>query len=121
MKPSIFITGAAKGIGRATALLFAKKGWFVGLFDIDLEALQVLSQEIEQIATQQNCFAFADVRDEESVQKAIAFFGQHTQNQMNILLNNAGVLQMGFLENIPLAQQKTMIDVNIWGVINTTY
>jgi NADP-dependent 3-hydroxy acid dehydrogenase YdfG len=104
MKPSIFITGAAKGIGRATALLFAKKGWFVGLFDIDLEALQVLSKEIEQ-----------------SVQKAIAFFGQHTQNQMNILLNNAGVLQMGFLENIPLAQQKTMIDVNIWGVINTTY
>jgi NAD(P)-dependent dehydrogenase (short-subunit alcohol dehydrogenase family) len=32
---SIFVTGAASGIGRATALLFAERGWFVGLFDVN--------------------------------------------------------------------------------------
>ena len=32
---SIFVTGAASGIGRATAKLFAQRGWFVGLFDVD--------------------------------------------------------------------------------------
>ena len=32
---AIFITGAAKGIGRATALFFAEKGWLVGAYDID--------------------------------------------------------------------------------------
>ena len=34
-RKSIFITGAASGIGRATAILFAEKGWFVGAFDVN--------------------------------------------------------------------------------------
>jgi NAD(P)-dependent dehydrogenase (short-subunit alcohol dehydrogenase family) len=36
---TMFITGAASGIGRATAMLFARRGWFVGLADIDEAAL----------------------------------------------------------------------------------
>ncbi len=32
---TIFITGAGSGIGRATAQLFAQRGWFVGLFDVN--------------------------------------------------------------------------------------
>ncbi len=36
-RKSIFITGAASGIGRATALLFAGKGWFVGAFDVNAQ------------------------------------------------------------------------------------
>jgi NAD(P)-dependent dehydrogenase (short-subunit alcohol dehydrogenase family) len=34
-RKSIFVTGAASGISRATALLFAERGWFVGLFDVN--------------------------------------------------------------------------------------
>ena len=37
MTKSIFITGAASGIGKATAISFAKQGWHVGLFDINEE------------------------------------------------------------------------------------
>ena len=36
---SIFVTGAASGIGRATARLFAGRGWFVGAFDVDERGL----------------------------------------------------------------------------------
>ena len=46
MKKSIFITGAASGIGRATAILFAKKGWNVGLFDINEKCLESVAKEI---------------------------------------------------------------------------
>ena len=42
MQKAIFITGAAKGIGRATALQFAKNGWFVGVFDVDGERTALL-------------------------------------------------------------------------------
>ncbi|HNP03083.1 MAG TPA: SDR family NAD(P)-dependent oxidoreductase, partial [Agitococcus sp.] len=43
---TIFITGAAAGIGAATARLFAQQGWFVGLFDIDEVGLAKLQQEL---------------------------------------------------------------------------
>jgi NADP-dependent 3-hydroxy acid dehydrogenase YdfG len=39
-KKSIFITGAASGIGKATAIYFAKMGWEVGLFDINEDGLE---------------------------------------------------------------------------------
>ena len=45
-KKSIFITGAAAGIGRSTALVFAEKGWFVGLFDIDQGPLFSLQKQL---------------------------------------------------------------------------
>jgi len=44
-RPSIFITGAAAGIGRAVAERFAKAGWFVGLYDVDEAAVQALRQQ----------------------------------------------------------------------------
>ena len=39
-RPSIFITGAARGIGRACAERFARAGYFVGLYDVDVQVLQ---------------------------------------------------------------------------------
>jgi len=38
-RKSIFITGAATGIGRATAVLFAEKGWYIGAVDIKFKEL----------------------------------------------------------------------------------
>ena len=46
MSKSIFITGAASGIGRETALLFAAKGWFVGGYDVNADGLATLEAEI---------------------------------------------------------------------------
>ena len=46
MTKSIFITGAASGIGKATAISFAKKGWNVGLFDINQDGLKEVAEII---------------------------------------------------------------------------
>ena len=46
MTKSIFITGAASGIGKATAISFAKNGWNVGLFDINQEGLKEVAEII---------------------------------------------------------------------------
>jgi len=43
---SIFVTGAASGIGRETALLFAERGWLVGLFDVNEKELRVVAETI---------------------------------------------------------------------------
>ena len=45
-RKSIFITGAASGMGRETAKLFAGKGWFVGAYDVNTDGLKTLEQEI---------------------------------------------------------------------------
>ncbi len=115
---SIFITGAAKGIGKATARFFAEKGWFVGLYDIDEAALLALHQEIGK---EKSCYGKLDVCNESEVKQSVEHFATYTHNKMDVLLNNAGILAMGFFENISLEKQKKMIDVNIWGVVATTF
>ena len=45
MRRSIFVTGAASGIGRETARLFAQRRWFVGLFDLNDNTLAALASE----------------------------------------------------------------------------
>ena len=59
-RKSVFITGAASGIGRETALLFAEHGWFVGAHDINAAGLAALEQEI---GAANGVFAGLDVTD----------------------------------------------------------
>lgn len=114
---TIFITGAAAGIGKETALLFAEKGWFVGLYDIDEKALQELAREI---GARKCCAARIDVSDIDSVQAAIAHFAKATSGKFNVLFNNAGIIHAGAIDEIGLKDQKRLIDINIWGVLNCT-
>ncbi len=117
-KKSIFITGAGSGIGRETALFFASKGWFVGLFDINEDGLKSLESEIGK----DNCFfQVMDVTDEKSVKKAADAFVAKTAGQLNVLLNNAGILKIGLYDNVGLKDHHQVVDVNFKGCLNCIY
>lgn len=114
-RKSIFITGAASGIGLACAKRFAKEGWFVGLSDIDKVGLKAA---LLAIGPENGSVHPLDVRDREAWENAIGEFGRETGGQANALLNNAGVARFGMLDEMSDADCDIQIDINIKGVIN---
>ncbi len=115
-RESIFITGAGSGIGHATARLFASRGWFVGLYDVDEEAVRSLR---DALGDENATCARVDVTDIESLRSAVEVFSDRTGGTMDVLFNNAGILSMGRFEEIPLERHHRIIDVNVNGSINT--
>ena len=109
---TLFITGAAHGIGLSTAKHFAAQGWFVGLYDINSEALEVLLASGE---FPHACGQFCDVTQRGSIEKAFAHFSSHTDGRLDLLVNNAGVLTSGNFEDIDPAAHDQIADVNIKG------
>jgi NAD(P)-dependent dehydrogenase (short-subunit alcohol dehydrogenase family) len=117
-RKSIFITGAASGIGRATALLFAGKGWFVGAFDVNAQGLDTLTQEIGN----DNCITGRlDVTSKSDFEKAVAEFGAETDGTMDILYNNAGIGESGWFEDVPYEAAMRVVQVNFVGVLTGIY
>ena len=92
-RKSIFITGAASGIGKATAKLFADRSWFVGLYDINEAGLKEVVDEIGA----ENCIsARLDVRSRDDWAAAMKDFGEATDGRMDVLFNNAGIGRHGW-------------------------
>ncbi|MCG8316636.1 MAG: SDR family oxidoreductase [Pseudomonadales bacterium] len=115
---SIFITGAAAGIGRATAQRFAKEGWFVGLVDRDAAPLETLQQELGKSNSSTH---LCDVTDMASVTKAIEQFGKLTNGKMQVLFNNAGILRVGRFEEIDIAEHRKIVEINVIGAMNVLH
>lgn len=112
---SIFITGAAQGIGRACAEAFAAAGWFVGAYDIDAQAVEAWAAE--QGAGRARAGGL-DVTDTQAWQAALADFVAAAGGRLDVLLNNAGILADGPFAELPLARQQAIFDVNLRGVLN---
>lgn len=113
-QPAIFITGAAAGIGRATAELYAARGWFVGLYDLAGSAVEGLRQKFgasQAIAEQ------LDVTDPAAVEAALLRFWDKT-GRLDVMFNCAGILTTGDFADIPLARHHLLVDLNLKGVIN---
>jgi NAD(P)-dependent dehydrogenase (short-subunit alcohol dehydrogenase family) len=110
---TLFITGAANGIGLATAKHFAAQGWFVGLYDINREGLEALLGSAE---LPNACGQYCDVTDRGSIDEAFAHFSSHTDGRLDLLVNNAGVLSSGKFEEISPAAHDMMVDINVKGL-----
>ena len=112
---AIFITGAASGIGRETAKLFAARGWRIGAFDLDEAGLERLAGEIGE----EKCHrARLDVRDAAAYRERVAAFGQWTGGRMDALFNCAGIMRMGPFDQTPLEEHVRTVEVNVIGVLN---
>ena len=122
---TIFITGAAKGQGRAVALAFAREGANIAAFDLgekipypaynrsSNEDLEKLKAEVEAIGAKILIYAgdvrkAADVR--EAVERAVSEFGE-----IDILFSNAGIAAYGYSWELTEEQWDTLIEVNLKG------
>jgi NAD(P)-dependent dehydrogenase (short-subunit alcohol dehydrogenase family) len=117
-RPAIFISGAAAGIGRATAERFISEGWFVGLYDVDEGGVRKLA---EQFGAQQSVAGKLDTTDPAGFELALAGFFKASGARLDVLFNNAGIAAVDAFENIPLQRHHRVVDVNLKGVINACY
>jgi NADP-dependent 3-hydroxy acid dehydrogenase YdfG len=114
---SVFITGAAAGIGRATALTFARNGYTVGGYDIDEVGLKSLVGEINA-AGGSALTGHLDVTDPDEMAQRLGEFTAATDGRLNVMINNAGILRTGRFEDIDISAQLKEIDINTKGVVN---
>lgn len=112
---SIFITGAASGIGLSVARRFAGAGWFVGLADIDVKGL---AAALETIGPPNGSVHRLDVRHRSVWKAELAGFARATGGRLDVLLNNAGVARGGYLETQSPEDVDLQLDVNLKGVLN---
>ncbi|AOA59175.1 SDR family oxidoreductase [Acinetobacter larvae] len=112
MSNSVFISGAAQGIGAAIARLFYQHGYKVGIYDRQYPAAQQLASELGARAHA----GILDVRDYAQWQAACQDF-YHWAGQFNVLVNNAGVLYSGPFVDEDIHHHQHCIEVNVLGVL----
>lgn len=104
----ILITGAASGIGRATALLFASEGAVLTLLDRDARGLAEVAA-----STRANYFE-TDVSDEQSVERAVDGAAK-AMGGIDGIVNAAGILLKASVREASVADFKRVLDVNVTG------
>ncbi|MDH3580690.1 MAG: SDR family oxidoreductase [Hyphomicrobiales bacterium] len=109
------VTGAGSGIGRASAAEFANVGAKVVLLDRDLASCQAAAEEISAAggdAVAVEC----DVTDDASV-RAAAEAAKSNFGDVDVLINNAGILRPGSLESVSIEDWGRLMDVNVTGYL----
>jgi len=112
------ITGAGRGIGRATAIAFAQEGIHVGLVGRTLENLQQVAEELKSYDVKV-AIAAANVADLESITAAVESIRSEL-GAIDILVNNAGISKFGSFMELTPEEWTNIIDVNVKGVYYTT-
>src|SRR5437764_12322535 len=115
----IAVTGASSGIGEATALACARAGAAVALAARRAERIEALADRIKG----EGGSAIAVPTDVGDEQQAHAFVERaHSElGRLDVLVNNAGVMLLGPIENAPTEEWRRMIQVNVFGVLYCTH
>lgn len=108
--PAVMISGAARGIGRATAEAFAARGWTVGVYDLDIAATGWATAP-------QYVTGVLDVTKHESWDAALRTFTATTGGRLDVLVNNAGLLYGGPFSAASYERDRALVDVNVTGVL----
>ena len=111
----IFITGGACGLGRALAERHARAGWRVCIGDLDAERCADALAAIRAHSPLSHALA-CDVTREEDLQAAADWL-QNEWGGVDVVVNNAGVAQMGGIVETSLADWQWAMDINVLGVV----
>lgn len=107
----VFITGATSGIGAATALLLAQKGYQVWGTTRDLARVKSLPDELQTKVK----FIKLDLTEDTSVKQGVAEFLKQSGGEIDILINNAGIPVFGPVEEYSLEKAKEIFNLNYFG------
>ncbi|MDH6242849.1 SDR family oxidoreductase [Mycobacterium sp. OTB74] len=112
-----FVTGAASGIGRATALKLAEQGAILYLTDRDAAGLDRVVADVRSLGGHVAEYRALDISDYEQVAAFAADI--HSRNPaMDVVLNIAGVSAWGTVSTLTHAHWRSMVDVNLMGPIH---
>ncbi len=115
-----FITGATSGIGKSTAIEFAKNGYDVVITGRREERLSELKNQLETTYNINVCGLCFDVRNELQVKLAIGSLPKKFK-QIDVLVNNAGLAAgLSTIQEGKLSHWEQMIDTNIKGLLYVT-
>ncbi len=113
---TVVITGASSGLGKATALAFARKGWWVAVADINQERGDEAVEEIKALGSQA-FFQHCNVTKSEDIQ-ALHDRCLEEWPQIDVLINNAGIVSaLGAIDRVPMVEWQRAMDINLMGVV----
>ncbi|MFF8261078.1 SDR family oxidoreductase [Streptomyces virginiae] len=112
----VLVTGAASGIGRATAFAFAEAGARVVAVDRDAEGAARTADMARLVGASEAWAECVDVSDEQAMEKLAAKVAAE-YGIVDVLVNNAGIGLSGAFLDTTAEDWKKVLDVNLWGVI----
>jgi clavulanate-9-aldehyde reductase len=115
----IAVTGASSGIGEATALACARAGAAVALAARRIERIEALAERIT--AGGGRAIAVRTDVGEEAEARAFIERAHSELGRLDVLVNNAGVMLLGPIENAPTEEWRRMIHANVFGVLYCTH
>ncbi|MER5883830.1 SDR family oxidoreductase [Streptomyces sp. NPDC001941] len=113
----VLVTGAASGIGRATAFAFAEAGARVVAVDRDAEGAARTAEMSRLVGAPDAWSETVDVSDEQAMEK-LAEKVRQEYGVVDVLVNNAGIGLSGSFLDTTSEDWKKVLDVNLWGVIH---
>ena len=117
MAPTVLITGASAGSGKATAILFASKGYDVVMVARQPERLAAAAAQVQREGTSAVAIP-GDVGDSQQV-RAIVQKALDACGNIDVLVNNAGICLTGAIEHTTSEDWQQLMNTNFWGCVNT--
>ena len=119
MKPTVLITGASRGIGRAIATLFAKNGYQIVITcSKSEEALLALATELRSDYSAAVLTSVGDIGDYHYVNQLFQEVAVHFGG-IDVLINNAGISYVGLLTDMSIDEWNQIINTNLTSVFST--
>ena len=113
---TVVITGASSGLGKATALAFARQGWQIAVADINQERGDEAVEEIKALGSQA-FFHYCNVAKSEDIQ-VLHDRCLEEWTQIDVLINNAGIVSaLGAIDRVPMVEWQRAMDINLMGVV----
>ena len=118
---SVLITGTSTGIGQATAVTLAARGWRVFATMRNLKKRDLLEQALKEAGVQNDVeIEQLDVTDTTAIRSAVASTLSQTGNTLDAVVHNAGVAAAGALEDVPESELRRVMETNFFGVLELT-